>query len=283
MSSLTSPSRPNTDVKKVAILFSGGPAPAANAVIGGAALCFARAGVEVYGMLNGYSHLVEYKEGDVLEEGKDYVRLDKIVFDGLRTQQGICIGTARANPGKALKTPADLEDPEKLAPMETVYQALCSLGIDALVSIGGDDTLTTAAKFKLYMDRKPADAKRIKVVHLPKTIDNDYEGIPFTFGYFSAVEMLAKELRNLLADSQAAGAGFVCQLMGRAAAWLAYGAAVAGGQVIGHVGDSALVECCDEPHLHLEMTLAGTSVDPLDYVPEQSIAASLSGDEAFEG
>ena len=64
---------------------------------------------------------------------------------------------------------------------------------------------------------------------------------------------------------------------------IAVGAAVAGGQVIGHVGDSALVECCDEPHLHLEMTLAGTSVDPLDYVPEQSIAASLSGDEAFEG
>ena len=64
---------------------------------------------------------------------------------------------------------------------------------------------------------------------------------------------------------------------------IAVGAAVAGGQVIGHVGDSALVECCDEPHLHLEMTLAGTSVDPLDYVPEASIAASLSGDEAFEG
>ena len=228
MSSLSSPSRPNTDVKKVAILFSGGPAPAANAVIGGAAMCFARAGVEVYGMLNGYTHLVEYKDGDVLEEGKAYVRLDKNICDGLRTRQGICIGTARANPGKALKTPADLEDAEKLAPMETVYKALCSLGIDALVSIGGDDTLTTAAKFKLYMDRKPAGAKRIKVVHLPKTIDNDYEGIPFTFGYFSAVEMLAKELRNLLSDSEAAGAGFVCQLMGRAAAWLAYGAAIAG-------------------------------------------------------
>ena len=228
MSSLTSPQRPNTDVKKVAILFSGGPAPAANAVIGGAALCFARAGVEVYGMLNGYTHLVEYNDGDVLKEGEAYVRLDKCVRDGLRTKQGICIGTARANPGKALKTPEDLDNPEKTAPMETVYKALCSLGVDALVSIGGDDTLTTAAKFKLYMDRKPADAKRIKVVHLPKTIDNDYEGIPFTFGYFSAVEMLAKELRNLLADSEAAGAGFVCQLMGRAAAWLAYGAAVAG-------------------------------------------------------
>ncbi|MDD3589028.1 MAG: 6-phosphofructokinase [Thermoguttaceae bacterium] len=228
MSSLNSPSKPNADVKKVAILFSGGPAPAANAVIGSAAQCFARAGIEVYGMLNGYTHLMAYKDGDVLKEGEAYIRLDKFVFDGLRTQQGICIGTARANPGKALKTPADLDDAEKLAALETVYQALCSLGVDALVSIGGDDTLTTAAKFKLYMDRKPADAKRIKVVHLPKTIDNDYEGIPFTFGYFTAVEMLAKQLRNLLADSQAAGAGFVCQLMGRAAAWLAYGAAIAG-------------------------------------------------------
>ncbi|MBQ2849186.1 MAG: 6-phosphofructokinase [Thermoguttaceae bacterium] len=225
---LDSPSRPNTDIKRVAILFSGGPAPAANAVIGGAAICFARAGIEVYGMLNGYTHLVDYKEGDVLKEGEAYVRLDKCTAEGLRTRQGICIGTARANPGKHLKTPADLEDVEKLAPMETVYQALCSLGIDALVSIGGDDTLTTAAKFKLFMDRKPADAKRIKVVHLPKTIDNDYEGIPFTFGYFTAVELLAKQVRNLLADSEAAGAGFVCQLMGRAAAWLAYGASIAG-------------------------------------------------------
>ncbi|MCF0233880.1 MAG: 6-phosphofructokinase [Thermoguttaceae bacterium] len=225
---LASPSLPKTDIKRVAILFSGGPAPAANAVIGGAAICFARAGIEVYGMLNGYTHLVDYKDGDELKEGEAYVRLDKCRADGLRTKQGICIGTARANPGKLLKTPEDLENEEKLVPMETVYKALCSLGIDALVSIGGDDTLTTAAKFKLYMDRKPADAKRIKVVHLPKTIDNDYEGIPFTFGYFTAVELLAKQLRNLLADSEAAGAGFVCQLMGRAAAWLAYGAAIAG-------------------------------------------------------
>lgn len=64
---------------------------------------------------------------------------------------------------------------------------------------------------------------------------------------------------------------------------IAVGAAVAGGQVIGHVGDTALTECCDEPHLHLETTLAGTSVDPLDYVPEESIAACLFDDAAFEG
>ena len=63
---------------------------------------------------------------------------------------------------------------------------------------------------------------------------------------------------------------------------LTVGASVNAGQVIGHVGDSALVECCDEPHLHLEMTLSGVSVDPLDYVSEESVAASLSDDAAFE-
>ncbi|MDO5581461.1 MAG: 6-phosphofructokinase [Planctomycetia bacterium] len=225
---LASPKKPATDITRVAILFSGGPAPAANSVIGSAASCFAQAGVEVFGMKNGYTHLIDFKEGDKLAEGSDYIRLDKMPLEGLRTLQGICIGTARANPGKLMKTPADLKDPAKTAPMMNVYKALCSMGIDALISIGGDDTLTTAAKFKLFMDNLPADKKRIKVVHLPKTIDNDYEGIPFTFGYFTAVEMLAKQLRCLLADSEAANGGYVCQLMGRKAAWLAYGAAIAG-------------------------------------------------------
>ena len=60
------------------------------------------------------------------------------------------------------------------------------------------------------------------------------------------------------------------------------GASVLSGQLLGHVGDSAMTECSDEPHLHLEMTLAGVSVDPLDYIPEESIAASLSADESYE-
>ena len=63
---------------------------------------------------------------------------------------------------------------------------------------------------------------------------------------------------------------------------ISVGASVTAGQVIGHVGDTALVECCDEPHLHLETTLSGVSVDPLDYVSEESVAASLSDDAAFE-
>ena len=225
---LSSPILPKTELKRVAILFSGGPAPSANAVIGSAALCFARAGIEVYGMKYGYTSLMSYTEGKKLQEDIDYVRLDKKLEEGLRTRQGICIGTARANPGKMLKMPVDLDDPEKTAPLQTVYDALCSIEVDALISIGGDDTLTTAAKFKLYQDTLPQENKRIRVVHLPKTIDNDYKGIDFTFGYFTAVETLSTQIRNLLADSEATGTGYIAQVMGRKAAWLAYGAAIAG-------------------------------------------------------
>ncbi|MDR1478317.1 MAG: 6-phosphofructokinase [Planctomycetaceae bacterium] len=228
MSNLVSPKLPNTKIKKVAILFSGGPAPTANSVIGSVALCFARAGIEVYGMKNGYTHLAEYKEGNKLKENEHYIRLDKRIEEGLRTSRGIIIGTARANPGKLLKEPADLKDPKKIEPLLNVHKALKSLDIDALISIGGDDTLTTAAKFKLVVDSLPANEKHINIIHLPKTIDNDYKGIDFTFGYFTAVEMLAHQTRNLLADSEATETGYISQVMGRKAAWLAYGAAIAG-------------------------------------------------------
>ena len=224
---LSSPKLPKTDIKRVAILFSGGPAPSANAVIGSAVIAFDRAGIEVLGLKNGYTHLCNYKPGDELKEGVAFTILKAKDMEGVRSSGGIIIGTARANPGKKLKDPADLKNPEKTAPLKTVYDALSSLGVDALISIGGDDTLTTAAKFKLFQDTLPEGDKRIKVVHLPKTIDNDYKGIDFTFGYFTAVEMLSIECRNLLEDAKAAGASFIVQVMGRKAAWLAYGAAIA--------------------------------------------------------
>ncbi|NLX95718.1 MAG: 6-phosphofructokinase [Rhodopirellula sp.] len=224
---LSSPPRPKTDLGRVAILFSGGPAPAANAVIASAASCFSKVGIGVVGIRNGYSHLMDYRPGSRLEEGVAYTMLDHRDLEGARTSSGIMIGTARANPGKQLKEPKDLDDPNKTAPLQTVLDALRWLDVDALISIGGDDTLTTAAKFKLYQDRQE-DKKRIRVIHLPKTIDNDYRGIDFTFGYFTAVEMLATQCRNLLADAVSARAYFIAQVMGRKAGWLAYGAAIAG-------------------------------------------------------
>lgn len=223
-----SPPEPDKNLKTVAILFSGGPAPAANAVITGAAGSFSRFGIKVLGILNGYTHLMEYKPGQELKKGAHYMELDHVGVEGHRSYPGIVIGTARANPGKGIKTPKDLDDKEKTAPLQTVYDALSSLEVDALISIGGDDTLTTAAKFKLYQERLPAGKKRIRVIHLPKTIDNDYHGIDFTFGYFTAVDMMAHQIRNLTADAKANNAYFFVQAMGRKAGWLAYGAAIAG-------------------------------------------------------
>ena len=81
---------------------------------------------------------------------------------------------------------------------------------------------------KLFQDELPEGSRRIPVVHLPKTIDNDYLGIDFTFGFFTAVEFLAGEIRNLLYDAEASRAYFVAETMGRSAGWLAYGAAIAG-------------------------------------------------------
>jgi len=88
--------------------------------------------------------------------------------------------------------------------------------------------MRTANKMKLFQDTLPAGSKKIPVVHVPKTIDNDYFGIDFTFGYFSAVETMAAEIRNLLADAEAVRAYYIVESMGRGAGWLAYGAAIAG-------------------------------------------------------
>ena len=65
-------------------------------------------------------------------------------------------------------------------------------------------------------------------MHLPKTIDNDYHGIDFTFGFFTAVEFLASEIRNLIYDSEVTKSYFIAETMGRSAGWLSYGAAIAG-------------------------------------------------------
>jgi 6-phosphofructokinase 1 len=227
-SSLSRPPHVDSSFRRVAILFAGGPAPAANAVISTAAVSFLRNGIEVVGCLNGYSHLVEYSPERPLQEGRDYVLISHKLLRRTRNSQGIMIGTARTNPGKNVSHPDHLRDPERTAALRSVHAALVSLGVDALVSIGGDDTLKSANKFKLFQEYLPPEAKRIPVVHLPKTIDNDYCGIDFTFGYFTAVETLASEIRNLLADAEANRIYYLTEVMGRSAGWLAYGSAITG-------------------------------------------------------
>ena len=225
---LSRPPHLESSIHRVAILFAGGPAPAANAVISTAAVSFLRNNIEVYGILNGYSRLVQFGPDYSMAEGRDYIRINHGKLKRTRNSQGILIGTARTNPGKDISDPSHMKNPQRTAALKAVYEALLSMGVDALISIGGDDTLKSANKFKLYQEQLPPGHKHIPIVHLPKTIDNDYSGIDFTFGYFTAVEVLAGEVRNLLADAESMRSYFIAETMGRSAGWLAYGAAIAG-------------------------------------------------------
>jgi 6-phosphofructokinase len=264
--SLSRPPQAMHQFRRAAILFAGGPAPGANAVISTAATSFMRSGTEVIGMKHGYSSLVDYSPARPLAEGRDYIRITPEFLKRTRSGQGIMIGTARANPGKHVSHPSHLDDAERVKPLKNVYDGLRSLGVEALISIGGDDTLKTANKFKLFQDRLPAGERRIPVVHLPKTIDNDYMGIDFTFGYFTAVDTLGGEIRNLLYDADAGRCYYLCETMGRSAGWLAYGAAIS--------GEASLVISVEDIHGRYrgEETVTGTagetSIKPVMNVQE---------------
>ena len=221
--------RKGDHIKRVALVFSGGPAPAANAVISAAAMSFIEDGREVIGFFHGYSNLQDYHPVTHRLLPDEHYRIFELKdLSGLRNTRGIVIGTARANPGKGIDKPADLDDPTKTARLRNVYNALVDLEIDALISIGGDDTLKTANFLYEYQKHLPKGARRVQVIHLPKTIDNDYRGIDFTFGFFTAVDVMAKELQNLRADAMSTGSYFVVETMGRKAGWLSYGVAIAG-------------------------------------------------------
>ncbi len=216
-------------IRRVGIVFAGGPAPAANAVISSAAVSFLDDGREVVGFKHGYENLQIYDPvTHPLIADEHYLELTQKDVTGSRNSQGILIGTSRANPGKGINRPEDLDDPVKIARLQNVYSAFLDLRIDALISIGGDDTLKTANFLYEYQKRLPPGAKRIQVVHLPKTIDNDYQGIDFTFGYFTAVDFLAKEMKNLRADAEAGRVYYIAECMGRKAGWLSYGVGIAG-------------------------------------------------------
>jgi 6-phosphofructokinase 1 len=245
---------PQGDINRVAILFSGGPAPAANSVIAAAAGAFRRSGREVVAIQHGYSALQNYDRSSapLVPEQHFHVFVDRDLW-GLRNQRGVFIGTGRANPGKSIARSDDLDDPSKSDRLRRTHEALVDLGVDALVSIGGDDTLRTANLYCEYQRRLPHGAKRVRVVHVPKTIDNDYRGIDFTFGFFTAVDVMAKELLNLRADAIATSSYYIVESMGRKAGWLAYGIAISGEahMVVGVedvVGPLSVEETVEDPH-----------------------------------
>ncbi len=270
-------------MKRVGILFSGGPAPAANAVISAAASALRRGGHDVVGIKHGYGALMEFdREKRPLVPEDDFQLIADRDLWGLRHARGVFVGTGRANPGKAIRGASDLDDPVRTAPLGRVVAGLRQLEIDALISIGGDDTLRTANLLYEFQKRQaqarntPPDAAAVtgtvapnaeppvRIVHVPKTIDNDYRGIDFTFGFFTAVDVMAQELLNLRADAMATNTYYIVETMGRRAGWIAYGVAVAGEAhlvvaVEDVVGELAMAQAVKDPEtgaIRTEMRLS---------------------------
>lgn len=205
--------------KKVGIIFSGGPAPSANGVISAASLSFLDNRYQVVGFYRGYEHLQEFDRLKLnLYERVHYENLDTSI-SRIRNHGGVYLKTARANPGREIHTESDFQDPQKTRRLRNILDAFEHLGVGSLISIGGDDTLKTA-NF-LYRLGMP-------VIHIPKTIDNDYFGIPWTFGYWTSVNLAQQAILNLRSDAISTSRYFIVELMGRKAGWITYAAGIAG-------------------------------------------------------
>ena len=230
--------------KKVGILFSGGPASAANTVISSAALAFLDHSIPVLGFIRGFEYLEHFEKYSphALVEKVHYLPLDPSIAR-IRNQRGVFLKTSRANPGKDIKGPQDLEDAKKTRQLRSILDAFESLGVGFLVTIGGDDTLKVANFLNLL---------GLPVIHVPKTIDNDYHGIPWTFGYWTAVEVAKNALLNLRADAESAEAYIVAEIMGRKSGWLTYAAGIAG-----EADRMLALEDWTEPEFDLEVAAEG--------------------------
>jgi 6-phosphofructokinase len=194
---------------RVGILVGGGPAPGINGTIGAVTLEAGNRGCEVVGIYEGFSHLMTGRTDRVKILQREDV--SRIHFQG-----GSLLATSRANPTK---------NPEHL---KNVIEALKSLGICYLVTIGGDDTMYAASQVAA------ASAGQIRVCHVPKTIDNDLPlpGETPTFGFETARQVGFEIVRNLMEDSRTTGRWYFVVVMGRTAGHLALGIGKAAGATL---------------------------------------------------
>ncbi len=187
-------------MKRCAILVAGGPAPGINSVISAATIKLRSEGVSVVGILDGFQHLMRGDTTQVRELSIEDVA--RIHLDG-----GSILRTSRANPTK------------KEEDLKTVLDAFNTLKVDALITIGGDDTCFSA----IQLDKKSKG--KIQFAHVPKTIDNDLDlpsGVR-TFGFTTASDFGAKITESIIADAQSANRWYFITAMGRKAGHLALG------------------------------------------------------------
>lgn len=199
-------------VRRIGLLTGGGDAPGLNAVIRAVVkACIFTHRVAVVGISDGFTGLVEMKARDL---GFDDIA-------GLLTRGGTILGTTnRGNPFSfAYRRPDGKE--EVIDASDTVARNVERLGIDALIVIGGDGSLSIA-------DRLGRE-KGIPIVGVPKTIDNDISATEVTFGFATALESASSALDRLHTTAESHHRVMLLEVMGRQAGWIALHAGLAGG------------------------------------------------------
>ncbi|MFN9375063.1 MAG: 6-phosphofructokinase [Planctomycetaceae bacterium] len=182
---------------KVAMLTGGGDCPALNAVIRGVVRTISNRGGECYGLLEGWRGAIQGNAIPLKAQETDEI-LDK---------GGTILGSSRTNPYK------------KAESVQQLRESFARLGFDALVAIGGDDTLGVAKK--LYEDFQ------FPVVGVPKTIDNDLDCTDYTFGFDTSINIVMESVDRLRTTAESHRRVMVIETMGRHAGWIACFAGIA--------------------------------------------------------
>ncbi len=212
----------------LAILVGGGPAPGINAVISAAVIEAVNEGLEVVGIVDGFKWLMR---GDTSKMRP--LRIEDV--SRIHLEGGSMLGTARDNPTTSEQA------------IHTVVETLRARGITHLVTIGGDDTALSSSFVAEH------SGHQIRVVHVPKTIDNDLPlpgHIP-TFGYQTARHYGVELVQNLMEDARSTKRWYVVVAMGRKAGHLALGIGKAAGATLTVIGEEfsretiAFSDICD--------------------------------------
>jgi len=187
-------------MSRVGVLTGGGDCPGLNAVIRGVVRKASQSNVTVIGIRNGWKGLIDM---DTVELGMESV-------SGILPKGGTILGTSRTNPYK------------KTDDVAKVIENYKKLKLDALIAIGGEDTLGVANKLN-------KEKKGVNVVGVPKTIDNDLNATDVTFGFDTAVNIATEAIDRLHTTAESHHRIMVVEVMGRHAGWIAIHSGIAAG------------------------------------------------------
>jgi ATP-dependent phosphofructokinase / diphosphate-dependent phosphofructokinase len=183
---------------KVAVLTGGGDCPGLNAVIRAIVRRSNAYGFEMIGLRDGWKGLLDER----------FLPLTRETTSGILHRGGTILGTSRVNPFKVENG------------LERVKANAARHGIEAIIAIGGEGTLSAATRLS---------NEGLKIVGVPKTIDNDLNGTDFTFGFDTAVSIATDAIDRLHSTAESHKRVIVCEVMGRHVGWIATYAGIAGG------------------------------------------------------